>query len=216
MFKRKKLSKFLHGAGVIFSLNGQTHAMIDKAIYSRKRLKLNEIKDDTLTIVDCTHLTNAAIEKLFMNSRDRLVDSPFAEEIKKELENYLAYETSLKRLNEARIQEMIKNSMADNKPLVDAFKKIVKNTKVLNQLLALGIDIPGDEGIGSGNNDGEGNGSETFVGKKSPTYVRFYGQQDDHVFKGTSQEGKKPRIKFETDANNDLFTQQESDWKCPI
>lgn len=216
VFKRKALSRFLRGTGVIFSLNGQTHAMLDKAIYSRKRLKLNEIKDDTLTIVDCSHLTNAAIEKLFMNSRDRLVDSPFAEEVKKELENYLANEASLKRLNEARIQEMIKNSMADNKPLADALKKVVKNTEVLNQLLDLGIDIPGDEGTGSVNNEGEGSGAEKFVGKDTPTFFRFYGQQDEYVFKGNNQEGKKSRIKFETDANNDLFTREGLDWKCQL
>lgn len=216
VFKRTALSRFLRGTGVIFSLNGQTHAMLDKAIYSRKRLKLNEIKDDTLTIVDCSHLTNAAIEKLFMNSRDRIVDSPFAEEVKKELENYLANEAGLKRLNEARIQEMIKNSMADNKPLADALKKVVKNTEVLNQLLDLGIDIPGDEGTGSANNEGEGSGAEKFVGKETPTFFRFYGQQDEYVLKGNNQEGKKSRIKFETDANNDLFTREGSDWKCQL
>ncbi|MCM3790345.1 hypothetical protein M3221_18375 [Domibacillus indicus] len=216
VFKRGTLSKFLRGTGVIFSLNGQTHAMLDKAIYSRKRLKLNEIKDDTLTIVDCSHLSNVAIEKLFMNSRDRLVDSPFAEEIKKELENYLAYEANLKRLNEARIQEMIKNNMADNKPLADALKKVVKNTEVLNQLLDLGIDIPGDDGIGSGEIDEEGDGSENFVGKETPTFFRFYGQQDGYVFKGNNQEGKKSRIKFETDANDDLFIREGSDWKSQL
>jgi hypothetical protein len=216
VFKRATLTRFLRGTGVIFSLNGQTHAMLEKAIYSRKRLKLNEIKDDTLTIVDCSHLTNAAIERLFMNSRDRLVDSPFAEEVKKELENYLANETGLKRLNESRIQEMIKNSMADNKPLADALKKVVKNTEVLNQLLDLGIDIPGDEGIGSGNSEGEGNGLDTFVGKETPTFFRFYDKQDDYIFKGNNQEGKKSRIKFETDAINDLFTREGSDWKCQL
>ncbi|RFU63690.1 hypothetical protein D0469_19380 [Peribacillus saganii] len=216
VFKRKTLSKFLRGTGVIFSLNGQTHAMLDKTIYSRKRLKLNEIKDDTLTIIDCSHLTNAAIEKLFMNSRDRLVDSPFAEEVKKELENYLANEAGLKRLNEARIQEMIKISMADNKPLADALKKVVKNTEVLNQLLDLGNDISGDEGSVSGNNEGEGSGVGKFGGKETPTFFRFYGQQDEYVFKGSNQEGKKSRIKFETDANNDLFTREGSDWKCQL
>jgi hypothetical protein len=151
-----------------------------------------------------------------MNSRDRLVDSPFADEVKKELENYLAYEASLKRLNEARIQEMIKNSMADNKPLADALKKVVKNTEVLNQLLDLGIDIPGDEGFGSGNSGEESNGSEKFVGKETPTFFRFYGQQDDHIYKGNNQEGKKSRIKFETDGNNDLFTREGSDWKSQL
>ncbi|WP_370295576.1 hypothetical protein [Rossellomorea marisflavi] len=216
VFKCGTLSKFLRGTGVIFSLNGQTHAMLDKAIYSRKRLKLNEIKDDTLTIVDCSHLTNAAIEKLFMNSRDRLVDSPFAEDVKKELENYLAYEASLKQLNEARIQEMINKNMADNKPLADALKKVVKNTKVLNQLLDLGIDLPVDEGSGSGNTEGVGNGTENFVGKDIPTFFRFYGQHDDYVFNGKNQEGKKSRIKFITDANNNLFTREGSDWKCQL
>ncbi|MCS0823924.1 hypothetical protein NX029_08070 [Cytobacillus firmus] len=216
VFKRGALSKFLRGTGVIFSLNGQTHAMLDKAIYSRKRLKLNEIKDDTLTIVDCSHLTNAAIEKLFMNSRDRLVDSPFAEEVKKELENYLAYESSLKQLNETRIQEMIKSSMADNKPLADALKKVVKNTEVLKQLLDLGIDIPNDGGIGTGNSEEQGNGTEIFVGKETPTFFRFYGHQDEDVFEGKNQEGKKSRIKFETDANNDLFTREGSDWKSQL
>lgn len=216
VFKRGTLTKFLRGTGVIFSLNGQTHAMLDKAIYSRKRLKLNEIKDDTLTIVDCSHLTNAAIEKLFMNSRDRLVDSPFAEDVKKELENYLVYEANLKQLNETRIQEMINKNMADNKPLADALKKVVKNTEVLNQLLDLGIDIPGDEGIGSGDNEGEGNGNENFVGKDTPTFFRFYGQHDNYLFKGKNQEGKKSRIKFETDANNDLFTRDGSDWKFQL
>ncbi|MCG7344781.1 hypothetical protein MHZ92_11600 [Sporosarcina sp. ACRSL] len=216
VFKRKALSGFLRGTGVIFSLNGQTHAMLNKAIYTRKRLKLNEIKDDTLTIIDCSRLTNAAIEKLFMNSRDRLVDSPFADEVMKELENYLANEAGLKRLNEGRIQEMIKNSMAENKPLADALKKVVKNTEVLNQLLDLGIDIPGDEGIGSGNNKGEESGGEKFVGKETPTFFRFYNQQNDFVFKGINQEGKKARVKFETDAINDLFTRKGSDWNCQL
>ncbi|WP_194758334.1 hypothetical protein [Priestia megaterium] len=216
VFKPGSLSKFLRGTGVIFSLNGQTHAMLDNAIYSRKRLKLNEIKKDTLTIVDCSHLTNAAIEKLFMNSRDRLVDTPFAEEVKKELENYLAYESNLKRLNETRIQEMIKNSMADNKPLADALKKVVKNTEVLNELLNLGIDIPGVQSVNSGNNDEKDYEAEKFVGKETPTFFRFYDQQDGYYFEGNNQEGKKSRIKFETDANNNLFTREGSDWNSQL
>ncbi|MFS0824766.1 hypothetical protein [Bacillus sp. 1P02SD] len=216
VFKRKSLSKFLRGTGVIFSLNGQTHAMLDKTIYARKRLNLNEIKDDTLTIVDCSHLSNAAIEKLFMNSRDRLVDSPFAEDVKKKLEDFLAYDESLRKLNESRVQELIKNSMADNKPLADALKKVVKNTEVLNQLLDFGIDVPSGEKKGSGNDDGGSNGSETFIGKEIPTFFRFYGQQDGYVLEANNQEGKKSRIKFETDANNDIFSRDGSDWKSQL
>lgn len=210
------IMKFLHGTGIIFSLNGQTHAMLDKAFYSRKRLKLNEIKNDTLTIVDCSQLTNLAIEELFMNSRDRLVDSTFAEEVKKELENYLAYEAGLKELNEDRIQKLIKNNMADNKPLTDALKKVVKNTEILNQLLDLGIEIPGKVEVGSDKNEKADKGFEKFVGKEYPTFFRFYGQEDNFIFKGNNQKDKKSHIKFETDAINDLFEREGLDWKSQL
>ena len=50
VFKPGVLSRLLRGTDVIFSLNGQTHAMMDNRIYSRQFLKLNEIRKDTLTL----------------------------------------------------------------------------------------------------------------------------------------------------------------------
>ena len=76
-----------------------------------------------------------------MNSRDRLVESSFSAKVQAQLEAHLKAETSIQAINEMRLQQLIRNNMADNKPLADALKKVIKNTKFLESLLDLGLDL---------------------------------------------------------------------------
>ncbi|MFC1994336.1 hypothetical protein ACFLVI_03630 [Chloroflexota bacterium] len=197
-FKKGQSSNYRRNEGVIFTVNGQTHANFPSTFFQRESIGMGYLRDSLLVIVDCTNLDDTLKEDLFMNSRDRLSACELRNQIERAIERLVKDHPGLKELREHRRQEEIKNKLEESKPLSDVIEKVIKNSPALAKLLSAGGKLPNpfkleDTGIG-----------QTYQGKKYPTYFR--------IRKGTSKELVKNcpmnwrfRVQFETDAQNDYF-----------
>ena len=58
--------------GVLFTLNGQTNAKLSNSFFDTRGLKFNNIKSYILVILDCSKLSNQAIEDIFSPDREYL------------------------------------------------------------------------------------------------------------------------------------------------
>ncbi|MCS7064429.1 MAG: hypothetical protein NZM04_10425, partial [Methylacidiphilales bacterium] len=70
-FKKGKATTYRRSEGIIFIVNGQTHASVSADFFRRGKVGLSYIADSILVMVDCSELTGRSREDLFMNSRDR-------------------------------------------------------------------------------------------------------------------------------------------------
>ncbi|MFC1931179.1 hypothetical protein ACFLXJ_03130 [Chloroflexota bacterium] len=197
-FRKGQSSNYRRNEGVIFTVNGQTHANFPSTFFQRESIGMGYLRDSLLVIVDCTDLDNTLKEDLFMNSRDRLSTCELRSQIERELERLIKEHPGLKVLRAQRRQEEIKDKLEESKPLSDVIEKVIKNSPTLAKLLSTGGKLPNpfkleDTGI-----------SQTYQGKKYPTYFRLK--------KGVSKDLVKNcpinwrfRVQFETDAQNDYF-----------
>jgi hypothetical protein len=116
-FKKGKAETYRKHEGIIFTLNGQTHGHLTLDFFTRKAVGLSYLADSILVMVDCSRFTGRARELLFMNSRDRLRNGEFKQEIEHALEEMLKQHQELRDLKERRRREQTEAKLADSKPL---------------------------------------------------------------------------------------------------
>lgn len=201
---KKELSTYCTYAdeGIILTQNGQTHGTIDRKFYRRNSVGLSYLADSILTIVDCSNINEATREDLFMNSRDRMSAGGFASKLESELEDYFKNNSTLKELQQKRREEAISNKLDDEKPLEEVLNSVFKSSSVLSKLFITGERLNNPVNLGGGKE------VEEFKGKFDPTFFRIVTKKDKELLK-EAQIGRKFRIKFKTDANNDFFTRDE-------
>jgi len=216
-FKDGKASTYTTNEGVIFTINGQAQMVFPKALFGRKRVKLGRLRDSLLMVVDCSNLSVRAREALFMNSRDRLSHHELRKVIESDIEDILSRHKGLKEIANHRKQEDIGKRLANNKPLEDVLLPLIKSDPVLAALFKIGPrlgnpfkDSKGSRagtknGTGRSGNGGQGPGNTSFQGRKHPTYFRLYEKNDNQILKRTCEMGRRCRIKFETDVENEYF-----------
>ena len=201
-FKKGRASNYRRNEGIVFSVNGQTHAHLPANFFQRDNVGMGYLKDSLLVIVDCSDIDPLLIEDLFMNSRDRFRTTELRVQIERELERILKEHPGLRALKDSRRQEEINNKLQESKPLSEVIEKIIKNSPALAKLLPYGGKLSNpfrlvETGIG-----------QKYEGKKYPTYFRLK--------KKTSKESIKScpinwrfRVQFETDASNDYFNRDD-------
>jgi len=198
----KKMRRVDHAPyGVILTLNGQMHAHLEPRWFANKAVDLSYIKDSLLVVVDCSYLTNEDVDTLFMASRDRARDTELYQGILSDLADLLKHDPVLRETNNRRREEQIIEALADDKPLVDVLKKMLKSSPLLASFLKLGGKISAPF-AGSGASSGS---TGTFSGQASPTFLRFV-KNSDTTLKRTVEAGSRSRFDFETDAQNDYFS----------
>ena len=57
--------------------NGQTNAKLSNSFFDTRGLKFNNIKSYILVILDCSKLSNQAIEDIFSPDREKIKDGTF-------------------------------------------------------------------------------------------------------------------------------------------
>lgn len=202
VFKEDLESDRYNPKGVFFTINGQTHGHRPSNFFTRKKINLSYIKEFMFVTVDVTHLTPDVRSDLFMNSRDRMRQGAYADELESQVELFLGEEPTLQALNRKRQEERIKRSLEDQKSLEDTLKQLVKLNPKLAELLPFGIKIPTPApGVGTG-----GAGASTFVGKKHPMFFRF--KKNRSEIERNQPINQNARIEFETDAVNDYFSRK--------
>ena len=205
-FKPEKADAYRSTEGIIFTINGQTHATLPKSFFSRKNVKMGRLGESLLVVVDCSRLSVGAREDLFMNSRDRLSNGELRKEIEEELEDLVGRHHGLRELRERRRESEIAERLGDSKPLEDALGTILRASPSLNRLFVLGqrLSRPHRAGNRGGSHNGTGRGG-AFVGKPHPTFFRFEKTPDADSIHRSAERGRRCRIKFETDVANDYF-----------
>jgi hypothetical protein len=190
--------------GVVFTINGQAQGYIKAAIFARKRVGLQRLAKDLLMVLDCSSITAMEQHDMFMPSRDRLVeDNAFAADVEKKIEQALSEHQGLRLLKNTRQKLDIEEQLADNKPLEDVLRRVLKSSPSLARIFGTGQRLhnpfkpenlqPSDK---------------PFVPKPHPTYFRFLGKKDGEALTRAAHIGSKIRITFDTDVVDDYFTRK--------
>jgi hypothetical protein len=202
-FKKGRGDAYRKNEGVIFTVNGQTHAHLTLDFFRRKAVGLSYLAESTLVVIDCTSLTGRAREDLFMNSRDRLSAAPLRHAIEDELEVLLKNHDGLRELKERRRREELEESLKDSKPLEEVLEKLIRQSPSLSQLFLLG-----DRATNPFKAKTVQTQEKKFEGKRYPTYFRFRGKDYSERLERECHINMRTRISFETDAVNDYFSRQ--------
>jgi hypothetical protein len=162
VFKEKaRVENFKKNEGIIFTINGQTHASLPKSFFRRKNneMGLSYLADSLLVTVDCTKLDIIQREDLFMNSRDRLCECDLKKAVEKELSEYLKAHSGLKKLQSERRKNALASKLQDEKPFADVINNILSKSPTLAKLFVSGEAIKNPYNIQSAST------AETFNGK---------------------------------------------------
>lgn len=202
-FKPGSSETYRNTEGVVFTINGQAQGYIKANIFARKKVGLQRLAKDLLVVLDCSSLTALEQHDMFMPSRDRLVeDNAFAMEVEKKIEQALHDHAGLKLLKNARQKMEVEEQLADNKPLEDILKRVLKSSPSLARIFGLGQRLQ---------NPFKPETKEPatkFTGKQNPTFFRFANKAEGDVLARSAHLESRVRIAFDTDVVDDYFTRK--------
>ncbi len=197
-FKRGQSKKYTKNEGIIFTVNGQTHGNLTKAFFSRQTVRMNNLSDSLLVVVDCSDIDYRPREDLFMNDRERLRFGELRSRIEEELSYLLKNHTGLKELKQRRLQEDIEDKLGDSKPLAEVIESILRKSPTLSNLFVKGIRLQNPFKVSKAKSTDE------YIGEKFPTIFK--------LIKGFDLDNPKLcpinnrfRIQYKTNADNNYF-----------
>lgn len=212
-FKQDRAQSYTVNEGIIFTINGQTHGSIPRTFFERRSVRMQRLAKSLLVIVDCSALSVRAREDLFMNSRDRLTNGELRKAIEEELEDAISKHPGLRALQETRKSAEIEARLSESKPLEDVLGTILKSSPSLSALFLTGqrLSKPHKQ-VGDGEGDGGGGGGKgtsLFRSRLHPTFFHFRGKHSGDEISRTAELGRKCRVKFETDVENEYFSRPQ-------
>lgn len=191
--------------GVVFSVNGQSHASFSIDFFRRKKVGMSYLSDSLLVMLDCSDLDEELREDLFMNSRDRLIDGRLKNEIEENLEGLLKEDQALRHLRNRRREEDLAEKLDSSQPLVDVLEDLLELSPTLAKLFLSGQNLPSPFPRAG---TGDGGTASDFEGKPYPTYFRFRGLKEGEGLNRTAEVSRKVRLSFETDAEDTYFVRE--------
>jgi hypothetical protein len=205
LFKSKDAAEtYRRDEGILFTYNGQCHAIMTKDFFRRKKVKQDYLWHSLLLIVDCSTISRRAHEKLFMNSRDRLREGELKVKLETELEDQLGRHEQLREL----ASERRKKELAEQPKVTESMAKVIENllskNPALAALLGQGMRIKNPH-----KPEAAGSGIAGFIGKRFPTKFHFKGHEPSFRLIRDAYVGSHARITFETDAANEYFKRDE-------
>lgn len=204
-FKKGKADTYRKNEGVIFVLNGQTHATLDIRFFRLKKVGLSYLANSLLVKIDCSRLNLQTIEKLFMNSRDRLNnDSEIHKLIVDGLSRMLKEHENLRELKNKRREEEIAEKLEDNKPLAETLRSILQQSPALTSLFLTGDKLSDPFKTKKVKSE-----DVKFTGQRYPTFFRFKGKDYGFRLERDCHLSSRCRLAFETDAENEYFSRDD-------
>lgn len=194
-FRKGRAEHYRKNEGIVFLVNGQTHAIINQNFFSRKNVNMGYLADSILLIIDATNINERVREDLFMNSRDRIRRGDLTNIIEERLEELLHNHQGLRELRERRRREQIEERLSDAKPLQEVLDEILKKSPSLAALFMTGNTLSNpikSKQVGE---------QEKFEGKRFPTYFHIISKDIEK----DCPINQKFRVHFETDVVNDYF-----------
>lgn len=198
-FRPEKEKAYKKNDGVLFVVNGQTHAIFPDRFFDRRALGLGYVARSLLVVLDCTDLMDDTREDLFMNSRDRLADANLSQMIEAELIVLLRSNGALSKLANDRRQAELATKLENSKPLEDVLKSILSRSPALAKLFQSGTHLSNPFATTLTTV------AANYVGKLHPTFFRFKDQPQGKALRRDCHLGQRLRLDFETDAANDYF-----------
>jgi hypothetical protein len=203
-FQEGKAATYRADEGVVFTVNGQAHAFIKANIFARKTVGLQRLASDLLVYVDCSSLSPLELADAFMSSRDRLVDdNPFAKEIEGRIVAALHDHEGLRELKARRAAADLQGQLADNKPLEDVLRRVLRTSPALARLFGQGLRLHNPMKSVTALPT-----KKKFKGKPHPTYFRFHGKDEGVTLRREAFMERRVRLRFETDVENEYFTRR--------
>ena len=201
-FKKGRDESYRRNEGLIFTINGQTHHSISKDFFSRRKVNMSYLADSILVIIDASHVSKRAREKLFMTSRDRTRRGELYTAIERRLEDILRNDSKLKQLRDRRRREALEDKLSDSKPLKEALNSIIRKSPSLAALFITGKDLSNPfkpKRVGR---------KKDFIGKERPEYFRLFKKHRKPRLNARPVNRHRFRVQFETDAVDDYFDRE--------
>ena len=216
-FKKGKGATYIpNNAGLLWTLNGQTHAISKKELFRIDKLAFDIIAKDLLIVIDCTSIKGADREDFFKSSRDRLnPDSPIYKEIRQKLIDDLSEHTSLQELIEKRIDESVKDDQIEDEDTIAEIQKLLRELPDDEKdFLPPGFQITKPKKVE------EGSGKFNLPKKKFPTFFCFEELKEKNQKKQEIKEqveiNKSFSLRLFTDAETDYFERDISKGKMTV
>ena len=184
--------------GVLFTLNGQTHATLPDSFFGRADVGMDPLRKSLLVVVDCSDISSTHESALMMTSRDRLADSEFAKQIKSKLAEDLKAHPALKKLRNERLRFRGDVDEQARSTVRDLMVKLVAGNPDLGKLLIDGDQIANPHQPFGIINDPP-------VLRQFPTFFRLRKAKDGHLHRNAHLGLNYHRFIFETDAQDDYF-----------
>lgn len=190
--------------GVIFSYNGQSHAVLSKDFFRRSKVKQDYLWHSLLVFVDCSAICPRAHETLFMANRTQLRERELKRALEESLQDNLKNHQRLKALaNERRTRER-----AAQPPVSETFRSFLEEMVKKNPLLATVLG-PGIR-ISNPHKPAAVAAAEVpWTGKRFPTRFHFKGSKPGAVVSRDANINSQVRIALETDAEDGYFSRNE-------
>ena len=201
VFKRGKADTYRKNEGIVFTVNGQTHGHLTTDFFRRKKVGLSYLRDSVLVVLNCSRISQANRDDLFMTNREQIRDNEFSREIKKVLEDLLHRNQALKDLRERRRRKEIEGKVSDDRPLEDILRDLLKNSPALSSLFLEGNRLTNPFKPRQGRKK-----KVDFKGKRFPTIFKFRKRKVGAKLERDCHINMRARIAFETDADNEYFS----------
>jgi hypothetical protein len=146
-----------------------------------------------------------------MNSRDRLRDNELKGAIERELEQLLRTHPGLRALANRRRQEEITERLEESQPLEEVLRSLLRSSPTLRSLFMTGKEIPNPFAPRRVADE-----DKPYLGKRFPSFFGFKGLAYGAKLQRAAHLGQRPRITFETDAENDYFSRADDKGEISI
>jgi hypothetical protein len=189
-------------------INGQSHAKRDTQFFKTQAVDKEHIAGSMLVLLDCTKLSQASRNALFMSNRETFREDPLLTDLFRKVQRELRSHEGLIELNKKRYEEKVKDAVDDNDGI-----------KALEELLATDPDLANLFGTMVAGKAGakivtDGPGGpiveppKPFKGTQFPT---FFKRKDGTTLVETEiEKGELGRVSFLTDVRNDYFTRKRN------
>ena len=192
--------------GLRATINGQSHAKRDTQFFKTQAVDKEHIAGSMLVLLDCTKLSQASRNALFMSNRETFREDPLLTDLFKKVQRELKNHEGLADLNNTRYEEKVKDAVNDDDG-VKALEELLATVPDLADLF--GTMKPGKAGaklVTGGPGGPMVEPPKPFKGTQYPTYFK---RKDGAMLVETDiEKGELGRVSFLTDVRNDYFTRK--------
>jgi len=191
-------------AGLLWTVNGQTHAISRKDIFKIDKLSFDAIQNDLLIVIDCSNITGADREDFFKSSRDRLnTEFHLYTKIREKLIDDLRENVALKEIIEKRIDESVTEEQIDDPETIKTIQELLQDLSEEERAF-----LPPGLKLEKKTEKQEGSGKYNFAKRKFPSFFCFEELKNDKV--------EKQEISLDVELNQTfnlrMFTDAEIDY----